>query len=138
MTETEWTPARGWAKAALQMPIRIAVAVAAILGPAWVLDALLDSLGIVIVHGFILPFGAGAIGGALAGWILCAKLGESTGHAGRTLLPLGAVAIAITQWVAWHAALLIVPWEPTMLVWFIGPSVAASLLVMMYCLWAEG
>ena len=70
MTKAEWTPAQGWAKAALHVPIRMAIGLAAILGAARGLDALLSSVGADSVS-VVLPFGAGAIGGALAGVILC-------------------------------------------------------------------
>ncbi len=115
----------------------MAAGLVAIAGIAWVYNAFLDSLESQSAP-MVLTFGAGAIGGALAGLILCVKLSDATGFAGRTLLPLIAVAIAVLLVVAWYVVAAIVPWSPELLMWFIGPSVPATILNMAYFLWVEG
>jgi len=137
MAEREWSPALGWAKVALYVPIRMAAGLAVTVGVAWVLEALLNAVG--AQRGpIVLTFLSGAAGGVLAGLILCVKLSDGVGHAGRTLLPVVTVAIVIMHVIAWHVALAIIPWAPELLLWFIGPSVSAALLTMTRFLWVEG
>jgi len=137
MTEGEWTPGRGWAKAAWHVPIRMAAGLVAIVGIAWVFNAFLNSLEIRSAP-LLLTFAVGALGGALAGLILCVKLTDATGFAGRTLLPLIAVAMAVLHVAAWYVNAAVVPWPPELLLWFIGPSVPATVLNMTHFLWVEG
>lgn len=137
MAEQEWTPARGWAVAGLHLPIRALAGLAIVVAGAWGLDAILDAVGTSSIP-LILACGFGAAGGALAGLAVCAKLVDCTGLAGRSLLPLALVALAIVQVGAWYLIEAWVPWAPQARWWFVAMSSSSALLIWLYLLWANG
>jgi hypothetical protein len=137
MTQSEWTPTRGWIKAAIQLPIRTAAGVGVVMGLAWLLNAMLDSVGADGIS-TIWPFGLGAIGGVLAGGAVSLKLDESTGLAGRTVF-LPALALLLAGLVlAWYLLAGMLPWDPELLMWMMGPAIAGALVVTGYLLWLLG
>jgi len=137
MTETEWTPARGWAKLALYLPIRVAIGLAVILGIAWAYDALLTQTGAAFAP-WVLTAGLGALAGVLAGVVLCVRLSDSVGHAGRTILPVIWLAIIALHAAAWYAIAAVIPWGPTVILGFVGTSgILASAAMLRFC-WVGG
>ncbi len=137
MTQAEWTPTRGWIKAGIHLPIRSAIGFGVVIALAWMLNAMLDSVGAEDI-GSIWPFGLGAIGGAAAGLAVSLKLDESTGLAGRTLFLPAVVILLAALVIAWNVLFAMLPWEPELLMWMMGPAIAGGLVVTGYLLWLQG
>ena len=104
--EDDWTPIVGWRKAAMELPLRLIVALAVSWAGLWSLERLMrylaeqagaDSLSapgeIVIVFG--------AVAGVIAGVIMSRKLAERTGLLGKQLI-LPVYMVLVTGLVALH------------------------------------
>ena len=137
MADREWTPAWGWAKLSLYLPIRMALALGAVLAMAWVYNKVLDGTGVTFTP-ILVTFGFGFVTGLLAGIVLCFRLSDSVGHAGRTLLPVVYVAAALMLVVAWNVIPMLLPWGPFVMLWFVGASGGGMVLPVLRCLWVNG
>ncbi len=122
---------------ALHVPIRMAAAGATVVGAAWLFNAGLDSLGIEDAP-VATTLIAGGVCGILAGLIMCVKLSDAVGFAGRTILLPIAIAIIVQHVVGQYLATAVVPWVPELLMCFVGTSCIAALGIMLRLLWIDG
>jgi hypothetical protein len=137
MTQAEWTPARGWVKVAVHLPVRAAVGFAAIIAIAWAIDAMHDSTGAEAI-GSTWLFAGGAIAGVLLGAAIGFRLDESTGLAGRSLFLAALPALLVVIVVAWNTVAAMLPWEGQVVLWMMLPVAAAALVTSFYLLWLMG
>jgi len=100
---SEWTLATGCRKAAVQIAVRLPLAVAICWGGFWLLRELIESIegGIhqeisQIGMGLVLAFGVAA--GAAAGQVLSRKLSEGTGLFGNYLLLAICIPLVVGLW----------------------------------------
>ncbi len=134
--DDDWSPRRGWTILGVHLAVRSMLGCAVMFAAAWALNALCDSVGATGMS-TILPFLSGGVGGAIAGVLLCGKLSETTGLAGRTILPAVLAVILAVQVGGWYIIEASIPWALELRMYFIAASAVACGLVMVKLVWVE-